>query len=98
MDLRKVEPTNDDDQVLHLIKACVQEIWNQYDWDQSQTLDRQETKQFVLDTLKIVQEESKFSQQDFDNNFDAVDTDNSGAIDKSEMVQFLLKLLDLGLT
>ena len=35
-----------------VIKKCVEDIWAEYDRDQSGTLDKEETKKFVKATLQ----------------------------------------------
>ena len=56
-------------------------------------LDKEETKKFVQDTLGNLGSGDEFSQEAFDEVFSTFDKDNSGTVEKSEMVVFIKQLL-----
>ena len=72
-----------------VITKCVDEIWSKYDKDNSGELDKNETKQFVMDTLQDMADGAGFSDADFDQCFAEFDKDGSGNIEKDEMVEFI---------
>ena len=67
----------------------IDKIWSKYDVDNSGTLDKQETKQFVNDTLKSLGDKIGFSDSHFDLIFTTFDTDGSGTLERDEMVIFM---------
>ena len=71
-----------------VIAKCVDEIWTKYDDDGNGFLDKQETKNFVMDTLKNVTE-GGYNEDDFEQCFREFDKDGSGTIEKSEMATFI---------
>ena len=78
-----------------VISKCVDDIWKEYDKDNSGELDRAETKKFVENTLKEMHDHGVFSEEDFDACFREFDTDNSGTIEKDEMSKFIKKVAGL---
>jgi len=38
-----------------ILEVCIEEIWSQYDTDNSGTLDREECKEFILSTIREMQ-------------------------------------------
>ena len=78
-----------------VIEKCVEDIWKEYDKDNSGELDKEETKKFVMNTLKEMSDEGTFSDDDFDACFKEFDKDGSGLIDKSEMAAFIKKVAGL---
>ena len=68
-----------------VIKKCVDDIWAEYDKDNSGALDRAETKQFVQNTLHEMSDNGEFSETDFEACFKEFDKDGSGTIEKEEM-------------
>ena len=80
-----------------VINNCVDDIWAQYDVDNSGFLDKEETRQFVRNTIKEMGEagESEFSNEDFEQCFKEFDDDGSGTIEKDEMAKFIKKVAGL---
>merc|ERR1712113_1109894 len=81
-----------------VIKKCVDDIWAEYDKDNSGALDKEETKAFVTKTLCDMEgsDGGEFSEEDFDACFAEFDKDNSGTIEKDEMAIFIKKVAGLG--
>ena len=78
-----------------VIAKCVDEIWTKYDDDGNGYLDKEETKRFVQDTLSDMADGAGFNDEDFDQCFREFDKDNSGTIEKGEMVQFIKQVAGL---
>ncbi len=78
-----------------VIKRCVDDIWREYDQDASGELDKEETRQFVFDTLREMSDDCQFSHADFEKCFKEFDTDGSGTIEKEEMVVFIKRVAGL---
>ena len=78
-----------------VIKKCVEDIWQEYDKDNSGSLDKEETKKFVQNTLSEMNDSGEFSESDFDACFKEFDKDNSGTIEKDEMAIFIKKVAGL---
>ena len=76
-----------------VIKKCVNDIWHEYDTNNDGILDREETKQFVRATLQEMNDGNQFTESDFKDCFKAFDKDDSGAIEKSEMVTFIWSVI-----
>ena len=77
-----------------VIKKCVEDIWKEYDKDNSGTLEKPEAKKFVKATLDDMRS-GEFSDADFDECFKEFDADGSGAISKEEMSAFIKKVAGL---
>merc|ERR1712080_536896 len=76
----------------------VEDIWGTYDKDNSGALDKEETKQFVKDTLKEMadgDDNDEFNEEDFNKCFEEFDKDGSGTIEKDEMALFIKKVAGL---
>ena len=78
-----------------VIKKCVEDIWKEYDKDNSGALDKDETKKFVKNTLSEMNDSGEFSEEDFDSCFKEFDKDGSGTIEKDEMAMFIKKVAGL---
>ena len=79
-----------------VIQKCVDDIWTQYDADNSGSLDKEETKQFVKNTLAdMAGQDGAFNDEDFEACFNEFDEDGSGYIEKNEMVVFIKKVAGL---
>ena len=78
-----------------VIKKCVEDIWKEYDKDNSGALDKDETKKFVKNTLNEMNDSGEFSEDDFDACFREFDKDGSGTIEKDEMALFIKKVAGL---
>ena len=75
-----------------VIEKCVDDIWGEYDVDNSGALDKCECKSFVLTTIKEFNplfNDEAFSDDDFETTFRTFDADGNGTISKSEMVNFI---------
>ena len=86
---------NSSSEIDQVISKCVDEIWGKYDTDGNGNLDKDETKQFVRDTLSDMSDGTGFNDEDFDQCFREFDKDNSGTIEKTEMVQFIKQVAGL---
>ena len=79
------------------LRQYVDEIWDEYDKDNSGALDREETKRFVTNMRYVINilpkgdEKGGVSEADFEACFKLVDTDGSGTIEKDEMAVFIKK-------
>merc|ERR1712238_585440 len=81
-----------------VIAKVVEDIWGTYDKDNSGALDKEETKQFVKDTLKEMadgDDNDEFNEEDFNKCFEESDKDGSGTIEKDEMALFIKKVAGL---
>ena len=81
-----------------VIMNCVDDIWGEYDTDGNGSLDREECRRFIMQTIKEFAGETaieNFSHEDFEFTFRLFDTDRNGTIDKSEMVRFIRKVAGL---
>ena len=77
-----------------VIRKCVDDIWAEYDKDNSGALDKDETKEFVKNTLSEMGINGEF-ETDFDACFAEFDKDKSGTIEKDEMAVFIKKVAGL---
>lgn len=68
------------------------EIWDQYDTDNSGSLDMDEAKRFLKNTLTEFYDDSDFSDGDFEAAFHEFDADGSGTIEKNEMAIFVKRM------
>ena len=66
-------------------------MWATYDADGNGVLDREETKRFVMDTLKSMGTTDEISDADLDAAFAEFDTDNTGKISKDNMIAYMRK-------
>jgi len=64
-----------------VIRKCVDDIWQEYDKDNSGSLDKEETKKFVQNTLSEMNDSGEFSEDDFEACFKEFDKDGSGTIE-----------------
>ena len=71
----------------------VDDIWELYDTDQSGVLNKSQTKNFVIDTLKNLRPDDKFSDEAFSDVFKSFDRDNSGNVEKKEMFYFIKHIM-----
>ena len=84
--------------VNQVIKRCVDDIWDEYDTDKNETLDKEECRAFVINTIKEFTGQEcldDYPMDTFDSSFAQFDIDNNGTIDKSEMVRFIRKVAGL---
>ena len=79
-----------------VIQKCVDDIWTTYDTDKSGSLDKEETKKFVTQTLAEMQDaDGNIDPAEFEKTFAEFDKDNSGTIEKDEMAAFIKKVAGL---
>ena len=78
-----------------VVKNCVDDIWSLYDVDGNGTLDKDETRMFVKQTLKEMDDSVEFLEDDFDQCFKEFDKDGSGTIEKDEMAEFIKQVAGL---
>ncbi len=72
----------------------MQDIWDSYDNDGSGTLDKEEARKFVGQTLTDTGTGS-FSDAEFDECFNQFDKNGDGVISKGEMVQFIKSVANI---
>ena len=75
-----------------ICKRMVDDFWGDYDTDRNGTLDKQEAKKFIQQTLGEMGEDVDFNEADFEACFQEFDRDGNGVIDKDEIVQFIKKV------
>lgn len=79
-----------------MMRKCVDQLWVQYDTDGNGYLDRNETMRFVRDSMKEMGVSmEKLTDEDFEATFSEFDKDNSGTVEKQEMVAYMKKLVGL---
>ena len=79
--------------VEQVLKKCVSDIWQSYDDDQNDSLDKQKIRQFVVDILKEVGvDESKMTDKDFDEIFGEIDAKCKGVVDQEDLYNFIKKV------
>lgn len=75
-----------------VIKKCVDDIWKDYGKKGSDSLSKDETRKFVMETLASMRDDETFTEADFEACFKEFDLDGSGTIEKEEMVMFIKKV------
>ena len=78
-----------------VINKIVDEIWANYDKDNSGYLDKQEAKPFVKQTLVDMGENGEFTEDEFEGCFKEFDKDGNGTISRAEMKAFIKKVAKL---
>ena len=81
-----------------MIKSCVEDIWDQYDEDNSGILDKAECREFIKKTLSEImpgKEDQIYNEPDFERVFTDFDINNDGTISKEEMSRFIKKVAGL---
>ena len=78
-----------------IFDKVVEDIWGQYDKDNSGVLEKAEAKAFVKETLTSQGESGEFSEGDFEACFKEFDKDGNGTISKDEMKKFIKKVAGL---
>ena len=78
-----------------VIKKCVDDIWKDYGKKGSDSLSKDETRKFVMETLTSMRDDEGFTEADFEACFKEFDLDGSGTIEKEEMVTFIKKVSGL---
>ena len=72
----------------------IEQVWNNYDDDNSGHLDLEETQQFIMDNIGKLSNEFQFNKEDITLIFQKFDNDGSGTIDKQEMIEFINMLIN----
>lgn len=75
------------------INAVIDQIWDTYDVDKNNKLEKEETRKFVFATLSNLGKSTTPSEKAFDKMFADFDEDKSGAIEKNEMGNFLRNVM-----
>jgi len=75
------------------ILAVVEEIWNTYDVDHDGKMTREETADFIKVYMPEFKQGFKYSSDQFENIFNEIDDDGNGMVDKKELTEFILRLL-----
>lgn len=70
----------------------VNEIWVEFDQDDSGHLDKEETRRFLQRTFDMVGLKRNFDNDEFDDFFRSIDLTNDGKISKAEMKNFFNKM------
>ena len=81
-----------------VIESCVNDIWSEYDKDNSGALDKEECKTFVLNTIQEFsgrETMEDYTLENFEETFSEFDIDGNGTIDKGEMVRFIRRVAGL---
>ena len=81
--------------LLEIIQSCVDEIWEEYDTDGNGSLDKDEVRLFIEETLLDLNDQEAIDEEDFEKTFKEFDKDDSGTIDKTEMADFIKKISGL---
>ena len=82
-----------------VIESCVNDIWAEYDVDNSGALDKNECKVFVLTTIQEFsgsEATDDYTLENFEETFKEFDIDGNGTIEKGEMVKFIRRVAGLG--
>lgn len=76
------------------VQDAIDLIWDEHDADNSGFLSKEESKDFVKNTLKYLDASriAEFDGSKFDEKFKEWDTDGNGVIQKSEMATFVLEV------
>ena len=78
-----------------VINKCVDDIWKEYGKKGSESLSKDDTRKFVMNTLSDMADAESFTEADFEACFKEFDLDGSGTIEKEEMVTFIKKMSGL---
>ena len=76
------------------IDVLIDNIWTNYDADNSGQLDRKESQRFVKDYMQMIGCADQFDGVDFKIMFQKFDKDGSGQIEKKEMKTFIKDLTE----
>ena len=74
-----------------MLKAVLDEIFNELDTDRSGTLESDEVKVYATKMMKKIQPKRQFSDSLFDDNFQRMDTYNSGWVNRDTLFKFILQ-------
>lgn len=78
-----------------MIQQTVEAVWSNYDTDGNGFLDKDETFNFVLDSLRSMGQEANLTREAFEEAFAEYDADGTGRISKGEMAAYLKKVSGL---
>ena len=81
-----------------VINKCVDDIWAEYDQDESGSLDIKETMAFVKKILSDTEgdDSGDFSEEDFNACFAIFTKNEAGEIEKAVMADFIKKISAIG--
>lgn len=65
----------------------IDNIWHKYDDDGNGYLDKDETRNFIIDSIGL--ENLEYADEVFEKVYKTFDEDGSGFIDKEEMISFI---------
>jgi len=74
------------------VKELIDEIWANYDKDNSGQLSKAEIKPFVQEYLTKLGEGNRLPEKQFNTMFAPLDENNDGQISKEEMKEFIEKV------
>ena len=78
-----------------IINQTIDDIWSNFDKDNSGYLDKNETKAFINSTLTEIGENSEYGEAEFEKCFKEFDKDGNGTISRDEMRAFIRKVAGL---
>ena len=82
-----------------VIKKCIDDIWDQYDTNQSGVLEKDQAKRFVKCTLTefvgSAEINEVWNEAVFESTFKDFDIEENNQISKSEMMHFIKKVADM---
>lgn len=90
--VRATEASKHEEAVATTPKEIIDEVWEQFDKDNSGALSRAETRNFVKVYLMKVGEGERFPEDQFAELFKEFDEDGNGIITKKEMQDFIEKV------
>ena len=76
------------------IQVVIEYIWDTYDSNRDGYLDREEVKQFILQTMVTSDVATDFTEEAFDKVYSEIDSNRTGIIDKSKMECFIRQHLN----
>lgn len=76
-----------------IYKQAVDSMWVLFDKDNSGSLDKPETKNFLQTVLENIPPPNNFDESKFEDTFHAMDKNGNGMVEKSEMVMFIKSIM-----
>ena len=76
--------------MIELIAMCVEDIWRDFDSDNSGTLDEEQAKRFIRHVLMM--DGLTFGEDDVEELMRVLDLDETRIIKKDEMIHFIKKI------
>ena len=72
-----------------VIESCVEDIWEKFKKKDTDNLSKAETREFIQDVLREVDDIENYREEEFEQCFTEFDTDKSEDIQKCEMGDFI---------